>query len=396
MNYDNYQISNNKTSFTARLIPPKEVAKILREVKIAHKVDIYVHSAPDEDTINSAQVVYKWLKKKGKDVSICTNPKDLKGLFFKRAKNYKINSNPKSTDLAVILDFNSVTRISKDFAKKLFKSKKIIGLDHHNIVDDSLNRHLYVDGSASSCSGIVYRFFEGIGRKLKKTDLENLYCGMLDDYKKSKLIEIKTTKSGIKITKTPVFFKDENSKEVFERVERQLGSKRKNKVHTHFNILNNLTVKEKAFRENNFSKVEVTPNGKLAYLIINPHDKEWASLGMDNKRTSEIIGELRSKLISNSAQDKSIPAELRNKLKNVEGAIIFYRTSSSPKSEYRMSITSKGDYAQRLINYVRNNINPNLVAGGHPNRSGGRIPTFKKEDVRDFISNFLTAAERLG
>lgn len=395
MDLNNYQISN-KVSFAARPIPRHVVKGFVRDLQRAEKIDIYVHAAPDEDTINSAQVFYNWIKKMGKNVSICANPRELKGLFLKHKNKYKIKNDSKSADLALVLDFNSESRISNTFSKKLKQSKKIIGLDHHHTVDDGIRKHLYIDNKAASCCGLVYRFFEGLGSKLKKSDLQKLYCGMISDYKKSKLIDIKTKHNSIEIIKLPAFFEDKNSKEVFEKVEAKLNKKSRSKVYKHLNIIGNLTSKESAFREKSISKVQVTPNGKLAYLVIEPHDRDWALIGMDNNRTSAIISDIRSRLIANNKNDKSITKELKNKLKDVEGAIVFYRTSVSPKSEYRMSITSKGDYAQRLINYIQTNITPNLIAGGHPNRAGGKITTFKKEEVDKFVGNFLIAASKLG
>lgn len=395
----NVGISNNKNnvSFGAKPIPKTVLKTFEQKLANVKTVDIYSHSSLDEDTINSTKVIYNWLKKLGKEVSICADTKETKGLFFKLSKHYKIKKDmTQKPDLSFLVDFNSLQRAPKDYLGSLKSNlNNLIGLDHHDSVSDTvLKKNAYIDNKSHSCSGIVYRFFEGLNVKLKKADLESLYCGMLSDYKKSKLISISSSPDGLKLNKLPKLYENKNSTEVLEKLESKLDQKSKAKILKHLDVLSNLSPKEKIFRESLSSRVQVTKNGELAYLIIEPNDKQWRALGMDNTRTSDIIADFRSRLIT-PENDACFSPELKNKLKKVKGAIIFYRNSEKADSSYKMSIHSKDDYAKRLIDGVKANLNPDLIAGGHADRAGGKVNSCQKSDVDKFINDFLTAAENL-
>ena len=391
------KISNNKNvSFGAKHIPIRHLKAMERRILNAKTIDVYSHSSPDEDTINSSKVMYDWFKKLGKDVSLCFNAKETDGLLFKKSRHFKMKEDlTKTPDLAFFVDFNSTERISKRYINS-FKAKDIIGLDHHDITPTTmLDSTAYIDNKAHSCSGVVYRFFEGLKIKLKKADLESLYCGMLSDYKKSKLVSISNTADGHKLNKFPELYKDKYSNEVLSKIESQLSPKSKEKILKHLDTLSSLSVKEKGFLTKITSEIKVTKNGDLAYIVIEPGDKQWKSIGMDNTRTSEMLSDLRSRIVHNAQADPSFSPELKSKLANVKGAIFFYRASDTVDSSYKMSIHSKGDYAKRLIDTVRNDINPQLVAGGHPDRAGGKIRCYDKAEVDKFVNNFLLAAESM-
>lgn len=391
--------NKNNVSFGAKPIPSAVVKKIERRLLTANSIDVYSHSSPDEDTINSAKVVYNWLKRMGKDVSLCFNAGETNGLLFKNSKKYKFKDDlSKKPDLNLLIDFNSTERVPKRFVDVLGagKTKNIIGLDHHDVSEKTMfDPKSYIDSDAQSCSGVIFRFFEGLGVKLKKTDLESLYCGMLSDYRKSKLISIENSSNGSALQKLPKLYENEYSAEVLEKIETLLSSKSKAKILKHLDTFANLTQKEINFSNGLNDKVQITKNGKLAYVVIDPKSKEWKALGMDNTRTSDILANFRSMVIDSSEQNKNFSPELKNKLKDVEGAMVFYRSMDNKESSYKMSIHSKGDYAKRLIDYVKININPELIAGGHPDRAGGKVRNCDKKSVDKFINDFLIAAEKI-
>jgi nanoRNase/pAp phosphatase (c-di-AMP/oligoRNAs hydrolase) len=396
INIDN-RLSNNKSrvSFGAKPIPQEVVKSFEQKFLSAKTISLYSHSSLDEDTINSSKVIYRWLKKLGKDVSLCFNENETGGLFFKKSKNYKIKTDlTEKSGLDFFVDFNSAERVPKHYMGT-FNPKTTIGFDHHTVTKTTiLGRDGYIDDQSRSCSGIVYRFFEGIGVKLKKADLESLYCGMLSDYKKSKLISIRNTPDGHKLNKLQKLYEDTYSNEVLEKIESKLGPKSKEKILKHLDTLSGLTVKDKKFIKNIESKVQVTSNGELAYVAIDPADKGWKAVGMDNTKTSEMLSDLRSRLI-NPENDPSFSLELKNKLRDVKGAIVFYRAAETADSSYKMSIHAKDNYAERLINYIKNNLNPDLIAGGHPDRAGGKIRNCEKTNVDKFVNDFLVAAEAM-
>lgn len=362
----------NEISFGAKPMP-LQTAKSF-EMKLLDKsiknIDIYCHSSPDEDTIQSMKVFAHWLRKYKKKISVCIKPEDTKNLFFIPSK-YKIKKSSKKPDIALVVDFNGKERIPEQFKKAL--PGNIVGFDHHQDMQDPLGGVFYKDTSAKSCCSIIYRFFESLGKKLNKNDLKSLYCGMLSDFEKSKLVMLKDSK----LIKLPELDVDKNSREILEKIESQLSSKDKEQIHRHLDIISNLTKKEKALQKRLQSEIKYTPNGKFAYVVIPLQDKQWESLGMDTPRTSAIIKDLRIATLDNTP--------------SIQGVMAFY----SAKDCYKISIHSRNSYAQKLINYITNNITPNLQAGGHPDRTGGRIYSKNKNDIDNFISNFLTAAEKV-
>lgn len=360
----------NNINFKAKVIPVQAAKSF--EAKLLDKniknIDIYCHASPDEDTVNSMKVFAHWLKKYKKNISVCLNPKDTKNLFFSPSR-YKIKKTKTKPDMALIVDFNGEERISEQFKKML--PENIVGFDHHQDMQYPIKGIFYKDISAKSCCSIIFRFFESLGKKLNKNDLKSLYCGMLSDFEKSKLIMLKDSK----LIKLPELDADKNSKEILEKIESQLSSKDKEQIYRHLDIISNLTKKEKALQKRLQSEIKYTPNGKFAYVIIPLQDKQWKSLGMDTPRTSAIIKDLRITTLNNTP--------------SIQGVMAFY----SAEDCYKMSIHSRNDYAQKLRDYIVQNLNPKLIAGGHPNRAGGHT-SLKPTDINQFIADFLTAAER--
>lgn len=359
----------------------------------AKRIGIFGHSSLDNDAECSKHTFSDILDILGIKNYIYSRKEQVRGLLLEKSK--KIKKISKQPDLIVVLDFNDERRIPKLF-KNIFEKNKpgnIIGLDHHKEAKNKLQGDFYIDDTAKSCCGIVFRFAEALGleKKLSKKDYRNLYCGMLSDYQKSSLIKIDNEK----LIKNPALYEDKNSLEVLEKVEKQVSEKNKNKIYKHLDIISNLNSEERKFRKKVFSEINVTPNGKLAYVVIDPKDKQWRGLGMDNTRNSIILSDLRVRLMNGVENDKLFTPEQKESFKKIKAAMIFYRTSPKKHGCYQMSIHSKEGYTQKILNYIRANISPNLEAGGHENRAGGRVRSMKKEDINNFINSFLEAAEKV-
>ena len=84
---------------------------------------------------------------------------------------------------------------------------------------------------------------------------------------------------------------------------------------------------------------------------------------------------------------------MRNKLKDVQAAAVFY--SNPSENLYKISIHTKNDYAKRYNEYIRENLYPELTAGGHSNRGGGRIYTLDKDECHKWANYFVQAAENI-
>lgn len=379
-NYDSRIPNNRSVSFGGKRIPTKIFNAMQKETKQANRIGIVIHDSPDPDAIGSAMPVYDYLEELGKDVFIFANKKALNGLRIE-PKKYKLADPTKigDLDLGVMLDCNKFKRIPQAFYEAASKIKKIIGLDHHEITR-STNKNIRVDKTACSTCSLVYRYFEKMGKEFTIPDLEHLYYGMISDCQKSKLISIEKIGTDYKLNKLPKLNKDKNAKEILEKIEAQLPDENRASILKSLDILSNLTPAEKAFQQRIFSEIKYSKNGKLAYLIIPQNDKQWAKLGMDNTRTSAIIGNWRNKVLSDT---------------NAKGAIVFYRVSKSKDSAYQMSITTKGNYAMKLRNYIVQNLNPKYIGGGHTHRQGGRVLSCEKKDIDRFINDFFTAAEAI-
>ena len=394
-------ISMNSTlstnlSFRAKPIPKDVINKTTRNLlaKRVKDVDIYCHSSADEDTVNSAKVFGNWLIENGKSVNFCVPRNEVKDLYFDTRK-YNLKKSEIPADRAVVVDFNAQERLSDSF-KNLFaqnKPENIIGYDHHTKGEAPLNGNFYVDDSAKSCCGVLTRFFEGLDRKLNKSDTKSLYCGMVSDYKKSGLLKITKENNAYNVQKTEKLLNDKNSLEVFNKLDKQLSLEEKNNIYKHLDPLSRLTQNEKLLRKRLFRDIKVTPNGKMAYIVIPPKDKLWQKVGMDTPATSEILKDLRVRVSENPSNVDFLSSGQKKDMKNVDTVIAFYRKSGS-FDEYRMSIHSKSNSALKLIDNAKIS-NSQITAGGHPDRAGGKIDSIAENDVRNFVNALVKASDIL-
>ena len=387
--------------FNANKISYNTAKPIEERINKASVVDIYCHKSPDDDTLSSAQPLARWLKSKHKTARVIADG-DLKGSYI--SEDITVTS-PEMLgtkgDLAIIVDFNDLSRASTATAKLLeqYKPENIVGFDHHttneNPVKSSPNAPIYIDTTAKSCSSIIFRFFESLKIKLDNESLLNLFCGMSDDFKKSGLVDISSTK----INKTPKMLEHPTSKEIFEQIENALPEGDRNKIIKNFNILENLNIKEKAFQNKLFTeKIQFSPSKKLAYIIIEPKNKEWIDLGQDNKVTSRILGDFRRRILANNPDDSLISPQIKNKLNNVQAVITFYRGSKqlNPADDvYQMSLLSKDNSATKITEEAKRLGNKEINGGGHPNRCGASISSTNELKCTHFVKCFIDAAEEI-
>ena len=120
--------------------------------------------------------------------------------------------------------------------------------------------------------------------------------------------------------------------------------------------------------------MKITANGKFAYTIIPPNDKEWYSLGGDNLVTSGIMGDFRISTLENS-----------NKIDSVA---VFYQD----KNGYKISIHSKTGKVVELFDYIKKSY-PEIQCGGHPERGGGSLQTFDEKQSLDWANKIIKEIE---
>lgn len=394
----NKKTYHSQVSFGLRPILVEEVSKFKRDILLNKKVKVVgiaCHHLPDGDTTSLAKIFERRLRKYGKKVILFLEKNEVSGLNIK-PKKYTISKEKTKQipDKLIILDFNSEERLPKDtgiyYVLSHINPEDIFGLDHHSKTEHLISPNIYVDDTSYSCCGVGWNFFKALGEKLKKKDVKDFSYGMLSDLQKSKMVKFEDSK----IIKMPALDVQQEEKQVLEEIESRLSKKNRTKVYEGLDILSNLTKDEKAFRKRLFSEVQVAPNGKLAYVIIPPDDKQWKTLGMHNTRNSAVLRDLRTRLTNGVQEDSAFTEEQKANFKDLQAAIIFYKAGN----DYQMSIHSKNEYAQKLKEYVDNLITDKKFEelGGHPDRMGGRVHSLKKKDAENFIKKFLIANEEVG
>lgn len=401
---NSYSLSNKnypqKTTFCGKEFVVKTARKMERRMlnPKVKTITIAAHASPDEDTNCAKEALGNHLVRHDKKVNVCINKNKAKDLFISKS-THPINSDRIMSDLAIMLDFNSKSKLPKSFIAflKTFKRKNIIGFDHHPRTKNHIKGKFYIDTTAKSCCGILYRYFEAIGEKLPEKDLATLYCGVLSDYRKSKLVKIKNNQ----LTRLPDLIKDKNSSYILDKLELALSKEEKEKIYKHLDILSNLTQAEKEFQKEMYSKIKISQDKKLAYAVIPKDDAKWQEIGEDNGRTSEILGHLRIQLIDPTSTQRFSDAQ-KEALKDTRTAIIFYKSGGV----YQMSIHTKPEQSNALgiIKEAKKEWRKyqqstgktiEMVGGGHKHRAGSRILSLDDQDIEAFINCYLKAAEKV-
>lgn len=410
--------NNFKPSFKANRIPQEEANYLNKKMMGANTVDIFCHAAADEDAYNSAKTLYLYLESKGKTPRIISSDEPDNFGFDKQRYNIlttdNINSETEKADLATCVDFSKRERVLPNVQEYLSKysNDKIIGFDHHSCCSDIIPstmhvtkqyqsvkdipfeepKNFYVDSSSKSCSAVLYRFFNAIKEPISREQLKSMFCGMSDDMSKSECIKFANDSDQVKIVDLPKIKDDTNTKEVYYGVVSQLEENDKIDIISHLDVLATLTPEEKAFQKRLFEDAKVTENGKFAYVELPPDDEQWMLLGADNKRTSRILRDFRIRAIEHEKDDPIIN-KMNDKYKNVQAAAVFY--SRPEDNVYQISIHTKEDYAKKFNDYIRKNLYPELTAGGHANRGGGRIFTLDKNACKEWVNYFKIAGENI-
>lgn len=397
-------ISNSKNfiqpNFTANIMPKNCAVYIDNKLKSAKTVDIFCHNASDEDTFNSAKAMYSYLKNQGITPRIIASggkenyQYDVKKFDIIQAN--EISDNTKKADMALCVDFSSPQRVQSNVLKYLNGyGSNIVGFDHHNdpdIVVKDYNKitqsyaktqtmpqieakDYYIDASAKSNCAIVSRFFDAVGHKTTREEARSLFAGMFDDTSKEGITRV--GKRLMKVYVTPEANDNDNTKKVMQNVLKRMNILDKFAVLKHFSDKTKLTDKEIAFSKTLNNKTQYSNNGKFAYIEIAPNDEEWKKLGKDTVRSTKVLQQFRKDTLKND---------------NVDAVAVFYPTNDGI---YKMSILTKNDYAKQIIDNIKANACPDLVAGGHSNRSGGTIDTQDAQKCHAWVNLFKQSADEV-
>ncbi len=403
-----------RASFKANPMPKIEAEYLNNKMLAADSVDIFCHKSADEDAFNSQKVLYEYLKKMGKHPRIITTDEKYNYGYDRDRYNIitvpEVTSDTEKADLAVCVDFSKKERLNPNVVEYLEKydNDSIIGFDHHNeniyispstmkiteqyksVSDIPIEapKNYYIDSTAKSCTSILYRFLTSIGEPISDDQTKSLYCGMVDDMNKSGLVKFI---ENLKAKLTPKIDGEDNAKEVYHAIASKVSASDKEDIVAHLDIISTLDDKEKDFQKRLFKEIKFSSNGKLAYVEIPQGDKQWNDLGEDNRRTSIILRDFRTRILDNKISDSNISKTLHEKLKDVQAIAVFY---SKPECDsYRMSMHSKNNYAKKYCDYVRDNLYSELIAGGHSNRCGGGTTSADPKVCHSWVEYFIQAGE---
>lgn len=396
----NINSQNNfiRPNFTANVMPKNCAKYIDNKLKSAKSVDIFCHTSSDEDTFNSAKAMYSYLK--GQSISPRLVVSGGKENYQYDVNKYNIiqandiSEDTKKADMALCVDFSSPVRVGSNVLKFINSyGSNIVGFDHHNdpdIVVKDYNKitqsyaknsmpaleakNYYIDSSAKSNSAIISRFFDAIGHRATHEEARSLFAGMLDDTSKDGITKVN------KLGKVKVSAKvndNGNTKEVMKNVLGRMRVFDKLAVLKHFADKTKLTDKEIAFSKTLKDKTQYSNNGKFAYIEISPNDKEWEDLGRDTVRSTKVLQHFRKDSLEKG---------------NVDAVAVFYPTNGNI---YKMSIQTKGDYAKQIIDNIKAKTCPDLVAGGHENRSGGTLKSLDAQKTHEWVELFKNSADEV-
>lgn len=380
----NNHISN--VSFKANVMSKNQAQHIDNILHSGKSVDIFCHSMSDEDTFNSATAFYNYLKDEGINARIiASGGKDNYNYDTSKyniIQSKDIDENTSKADVALCVDFSSKDRLATNVFEHLQKydAKTIVGFDHHdgknkitqdfnqitqayakNKVPEMEAKNYYIDSSARANCGIVYRFFEALGKKPSKEVAKSLFTGFQDDSFKNNS------------------HTDKNSREIQLKLLKSLNLIDLVKIDKHFFNKIKLTSEEKVFKKGLAERTQYSKNGKFAYIEIKNDDKEWNNLGRNTEKTVTLLNKYRKKLLS--------------KNKNLEAVAVFYPCNDD--RTYKMSMHSNKDYAMKIIDFAKDNYSKDIVAGGHSNRCGGTIQTTNPEEQHQWVNNFIQASENI-
>ena len=397
-------INNTKNfiqpNFTANVMPKNCAEYIDNKLKSAKTADIFCHASSDEDSFNSAKAMYSYLEAQGvKSRIIVSNGKDCYNYDtskFNIIQADEVNENTKKADIALCVDFSATSRAVPNVLKYINSyGTNVVGFDHHNNPDKiSPNynqitqayaktqemptleaKNFYIDSSAKSNCAIISRFFDAIGHKINHEEGRSLLAGMLDDTSKDGFTKV--SKFG-QIEVSDKTNDNGNTKTVMNNVLSKLNVLDKINVLKHFSDKAKLTDKEINFQKSLKERTQFSKNGKLAYLEIQQGDKDWEDMGRDTVRTKTVLGNYRKQMLEN---------------KNLDAVAVFFPTNE--KDIYKMSILTRNDYAKQIIDEIKSTTYPELIAGGHDDRSGGTINSTDKNVCHEWVNLFINAADKV-
>jgi phosphoesterase RecJ-like protein len=282
---------------------------------------IFTHENPDGDGIGSMLALYKFLKKKGKNVDMAMKD-ELPYIynFLSNVDKIKKLPNKKEYDLAIVVDAAGKFRAGAEV-----KAKEFLRIDHHRGGDIYSDADL-VDINSPSTTTLIAKLLKYWDEKLVDKDIaESLYTGLLTD--------------------TGSFRHSNITAETFD-IAKFLVEKGANPVTISQNIFERNKPGVLKLLQKTLSTLELYENGKISSLVV--RDKFFKETGTKEEDAEGFVNYARG-------------------IDGVEVAFLMIeKLDENNEKLWRVSLRSKGNIDVQQIA-------SNLGGGGHKNAAGCRI-----------------------
>lgn len=156
-------------------------------VKKSKTIFISTHVLPDADGIGAQITLYLAFKKMGKKV-YCINQETLSGRYqfidpkkiIMSASEFKQKKINNGSDLFIIVDANSTSRVGHKLLPLIEKSKRVLYIDHHPVTDSLSTLHC-IDPTISSTGEIVKNFITKMKVEITQEMAMALYSSIIVD-----------------------------------------------------------------------------------------------------------------------------------------------------------------------------------------------------------------------
>ena len=290
------KIANENLHFRANKMSTMQAKYVDNQLKRARNVDIICHDMTDRDGANSALTMWDYLNNEGVCARVVISQKTPRALGLRTYDFNLVQANDDDElrkikpDIAFCVDFGAKDRIPPNVLKHIEGIPKVMGFDHHSEVDIARSEYIqfqrplkdgeyvcsrapfYSDTTAKSATSIVYRFFEALDKKIDNSTAYDLFLGFVDDAIKRGLVKCDGEKGTIIAQKTLI--EDENAYEVYQKLEEKLSQEDIKKIAKTIDIMSSLTPEQKEFRKSLWDRMNLSKNGKIAYVEISPDDEQ--------------------------------------------------------------------------------------------------------------------------
>ena len=134
--------------------------EIFQKIKENDKIIIHRHERPDPDAYGSQGAMYQLIRENFPEKTVITVGKDSPSLDF-LFKNFEVTEEDYKDALVIVTDTANFPRID---GKLFTKNNFLIKIDHHPPLDNYGGINL-VNTEVSSCSELIYNFYEYLNEK---------------------------------------------------------------------------------------------------------------------------------------------------------------------------------------------------------------------------------------